>query len=90
MLSLAVLIFEDLPLRFQWFEGTPFGNSPFAIKSERRKILKRRELSVKMKIRKGEICRYTGALGLEVLDRRYVFAPEAAMRQAMDWYKERL
>ena len=45
-----------------------------------------------MKIRKGEICRYTGALGLEVLDldRRYVFAPEAAMRQAMDWYKERI
>ena len=39
---------------------------------------------------KGEICRYTGALGLEVLDRRYVFAPEAAMRQAMDWYKERI
>ena len=29
-----------------------------------------------MKIRKGAICRYTGALGLEVLDRRYVFAPE--------------
>lgn len=43
-----------------------------------------------MKIRKGVICRYTGALGLEVLDRRYVFAPEAAMRQAMDWYKERI
>ena len=43
-----------------------------------------------MKIRKGEIYRYTCALGLEVLDRRYVFAPEAAMRQAMDWYKERL
>ena len=43
-----------------------------------------------MKIRKGEICRYTCALGLEVLDRRYVFASEAAMRQAMDWYKERL
>ena len=43
-----------------------------------------------MKIRKGEICRYTGALGLEVLDRRYVFAPEAAMKQAMDWYKERI
>ena len=60
------------------------------IKSERRKILKRRELSVKMKIRKGEICRYNGALGLEVLDRRYVFSPEAAMRQAMDWYKERI
>lgn len=33
---------------------------------------------------------YTGALGLEVLDRRYVFAPEAAMKQAMDWYKERI
>ena len=62
----------------------------FVIKSERRKILKRRELSVKMKIRKGAICRYTGALGLEVLDRRYVFAPEAAMKQAMDWYKERI
>ena len=43
-----------------------------------------------MKIRKGEICRYIGALGLEVLDRRYVFASEAAMRQAMDWYKERI
>jgi|GEM_PF-2518871 protein FrlC len=43
-----------------------------------------------MKIRKGAICRYTGALGLEVLDRRYVFAPEAAMKQAMDWYKERI
>ena len=43
-----------------------------------------------MKIRKGAICRYTSALGLEVLDRRYVFTPEAAMRQAMDWYKERL
>ena len=43
-----------------------------------------------MKIRKGESCRYTGALGLEVLDRRYVFAPEAAMKQAMDWYKERI
>lgn len=27
MLSVAVLIFEDLPLSFQWFEGTPFGNS---------------------------------------------------------------
>ena len=64
----------------------------FVIKSERRKIPKRRELSVKMKIRKGAIFRYTGALGLEVLDldRRYVFAPEAAMRQAMDWYKERI
>ena len=62
----------------------------FVIKSERRKILKKWELSVKMKIRKGAICRYTGALGLEVLDRRDVFAPEAAMRQAMDWYKERL
>ena len=43
-----------------------------------------------MKIRKGAICRYIGALGLEVLDRRYVFASEAAMRQAMDWYKERI
>ena len=43
-----------------------------------------------MKIRKGETCRYTSALGLEVLHRRYVFASEAAMRQAMDWYKERL
>ena len=62
----------------------------FVIRSERRKILKKWELSVKMKIRKGAICRYTGALGLEVLDRRDVFAPEAAMRQAMDWYKERL
>ena len=30
-----------------------------------------------MKIRKGEICRYTSALGLEVLDRRYVFAPRS-------------
>ena len=56
----------------------------FVIRSERRKILKKWDLSVKMKIRKGAICRYTGALGLEVLDRRYVFAPEAAMRQAMD------
>ena len=28
MLSFAVLIFEDLPLSFQWFEGIPFGNSP--------------------------------------------------------------
>lgn len=90
MLSFAVLIFEDLPLSFQWFEGIPLATAPVVIRSERRKILKRRELSVKMKIRKGEICRYTGALGLEVLDRRYVFAPEAAMRQAMDWYKERI
>ena len=73
MLSFAVLIFEDLPLSFQWFEGIPFGNSPGC-----------------HKIRTGEICRYTGALGLEVLDRRYVFAPEAAMKQAMDWYKERI
>lgn len=64
--------------------------APVVIRSERRKILKKWELSVKMKIRKGEICRYTGALGLEVLDRSYVFAPEAAMRQAMDWYKERI
>lgn len=64
--------------------------APVVIKSERRKIPKRRDLSVKMKIRKGEICRYTGALGLEVLGHRYVFAPEAAMRQAMDWYKERI
>ena len=64
--------------------------APVVIRSERRKIPKRRELSVKMKIRKGAICRYTSALGLEVLDRRYVFAPEAAMRQAMDWYKERI
>lgn len=64
--------------------------APVVIRSEQRKIPKRRELSVKMKIRKGEIYRYTGALGLEVLDRRYVFAPEAAMRQAMDWYKERI
>ena len=47
-----------------------YGLVCFVIRSERRKILKRRELSVKMKIRKGEICRYTGALGLEVLDRR--------------------
>ena len=31
--------------------------APVVIRSERRKILKRRELSVKMKIRKGEICR---------------------------------
>ena len=62
----------------------------FVIRSERRKILKKWDLSVKMKIRKGEICRYTGALGLEVLDRCYVFAPEAAMGQAMDWYKERI
>ena len=62
----------------------------FVIRSERRKILKKWDLSVKMKIRKGEICCYTSALGLEVLDRRYVFAPEAAMRQAMDWYKERI
>ena len=62
----------------------------FVIRSERRKILKKWDLSVKMKIRKGESCRYTGALGLEVLDRRYVFAPEAAMKQAMDWYKERI
>ena len=43
-----------------------------------------------MKIRKGAIFRYTSALGLEVLYRRYVFASEAAMRQAMDWYKERI
>lgn len=64
--------------------------APVVIRSERRKILKKWDLSVKMKIRKGEICRYIGALGLEVLDRRYVFAPEAAMRQAMDWYKERI
>ena len=67
-----------------------YGLVCFVINSERRKILKKWDLSVKMKIRKGEICRYTGALGLEVLDRRYVFAPEAAMKQAMDWYKERL
>lgn len=90
MLSFAVLIFEDLPLSFQWFEGIPLATAPVVIRSERRKIPKRRELSVKMKIRKGEICRYIGALGLEVLDRRYVFAPEAAMKQAMDWYKERI
>lgn len=90
MLSFAVLIFEDLPLGFQWFEGIPLATAPVVIRSERRKIPKRRELSVKMKIRKGEICRYIGALGLEVLDRRYVFAPEAAMKQAMDWYKERI
>lgn len=90
MLSFAVLIFEDLPLSFQWFEGIPLATAPVVIRSERRKIPKRRDLSVKMKIRKGEICRYTSALGLEVLDRRYVFAPEAAMRQAMDWYKERI
>lgn len=64
--------------------------TPVVIRSERRKIPKGRDLSVKMKIRKGEICRYIGALGLEVLDRRYVFASEAAMRQAMDWYKERI
>ena len=67
-----------------------YGLVCFVINSERRKILKKWDLSVKMKIRKGEICRYIGALGLEVLDRRYVFAPEAAMRQAMDWYKERI
>ena len=67
-----------------------YGLVCFVINSERRKILKKWNLSVKMKIRKGEICRYTGALGLEVLDRRYVFAPEAAMKQAMDWYKERI
>ena len=64
--------------------------APVVIRSERRKILKKWDLSVKMEIRKGAICRYTGALGLEVLDRRYVFAPEAAMKQAMDWYKERI
>ncbi len=33
---------------------------------------------------------YTGFLGLEVLDRRYVMDPEAAMRRAMDWYTARL
>lgn len=33
---------------------------------------------------------YTGFLGLEVLDRRYVMDPEAAMRRAMDWYIARL
>lgn len=29
---------------------------------------------------------YTGYLGLEILDRRYVMAPEQAMRRALDWY----
>lgn len=29
---------------------------------------------------------YTGYLGLEVLDRRYVMDPERAMRRALDWY----
>lgn len=29
---------------------------------------------------------YDGYLGLEILDRRYVMDPEAAMRRAMDWY----
>lgn len=33
---------------------------------------------------------YTGFLGLEVLDRRYVMDPEAAMRRALDWYTARL
>ncbi len=33
---------------------------------------------------------YDGYLGLEVLDRRYVMAPEEAMRRAMEWYMERL
>ena len=33
---------------------------------------------------------YTGFVGLEVLDRRYVMDPEAAMRRAMDWYTARL
>ena len=33
---------------------------------------------------------YTGFLGLEILDRRYVMDPEAAMRRAMDWYTTRI
>lgn len=33
---------------------------------------------------------YTGFLGLEILDRRYVMDPEAAMRRAMDWYTARI
>ena len=33
---------------------------------------------------------YTGYLGLEVLDRRYVMDPETAMRRSMEWYAERI
>ncbi len=33
---------------------------------------------------------YTGYLGLEVLDRRYVMDPDTAMRRAMEWYTARI
>lgn len=33
---------------------------------------------------------YSGFLGLEILDRRYVMDPETAMRRAMDWYTARI
>ncbi len=33
---------------------------------------------------------YSGFLGLEILDRRYVMDPETAMRRAMDWYTTRI
>lgn len=33
---------------------------------------------------------YEGYLGLEVLDRRYVMAPEEAMRRSLEWYMERI
>ncbi len=33
---------------------------------------------------------YTGYLGLEILDRRYVMDPDTAMRRAMQWYTARI
>lgn len=33
---------------------------------------------------------YKGYLGLEILDRKYVFDPETPMKRAMEWYKERI
>lgn len=35
-------------------------------------------------------CGYTGYLGLELLDRRYVLEPEKAMQDSLAWFKQRL
>ena len=33
---------------------------------------------------------YQGYLGLEILDRRYVMNPESAMKNALEWFKNRI
>ena len=43
-------------------------------------------LDLETALSKLEAVRYDGPLGLEILDRSYVFEPDRPLRQSMDWF----